>query len=252
MRAAAASPTTTVPATAPVRERRRRERTRARDRQLALVAATAREEEARRIGQELHDGASQLVVALHLALADLGRRLPQIHEDVQRLRGRVDELEERLRSVSHALKPALLEAEGLDAAIQALAADATVRWSVPVTVQGAVGGRLPAVLESALYRVVQESVANALRHARARHVAIRLHRGPHGLHLGVRDDGVGFDVPTVLARPAREGLGLLGIHERVDAVGGAFLIQSWPGAGTVLSVTIPLGGPHVAHRSPRR
>ena len=100
--------------------------------------------------------------------------------------------------------------------------------------------RLPPVVETALYRIVQEALTNVIKHAQATRVDISLHRQAHMVRCSVCDNGVGYDVRTVAEARTRQGLGLLGIRERLEALGGTLAITSSPGQGTTLVVTIPL------------
>ena len=101
-------------------------------------------------------------------------------------------------------------------------------------------GRLTTPVETALYRIVQEALNNATRHAQASRATIRLEQNGLLIRCLVSDDGIGFDVPVVLSRKGRQGLGLIGIRERLNAIGGAYRIISAPGQGTTLQVEIPL------------
>jgi len=98
---------------------------------------------------------------------------------------------------------------------------------------------LPSMIETALYRVVHEAITNVLKHARAQTVVIRAERRPTGIACSVHDDGVGFDVAAVARRPD-PGLGLIGIRNRVEALGGTVDIVSGAGRGTQLLIGIPL------------
>lgn len=104
------------------------------------------------------------------------------------------------------------------------------------------GTRLSPVVETAIYRVVQEALTNAARHARATRVQVEVQLAGPAVRAMVQDDGQGFDVDAALARRGDRGLGLIGMRERVDALGGALSIVSGRGQGTTLSVVIPLGG----------
>jgi signal transduction histidine kinase len=98
--------------------------------------------------------------------------------------------------------------------------------------------RLPPAVETALYRVVQEALTNVLRHARARHVSLVLQRTPDGVAAVVEDDGGGFD--PAAAPPAAGRLGLLGMRERVELVGGTLTVESAPGDGTTVIARVPV------------
>jgi signal transduction histidine kinase len=146
-------------------------------------------------------------------------------------------MEERLRGLSHELRPTILDDLGVLPALGFLASGFSARTGTVADVRGSTDGRLPPVVETAIYRIVQEALANVARHARARRVAIRIERRDAWLRCSVRDDGVG------LPRASRPGgLGLVGIRERLDALGGRMRIGSVAGGGTELKVSIPLGG----------
>jgi signal transduction histidine kinase len=136
------------------------------------------------------------------------------------------------------LRPAMLETAGLDATLRWLANQYQQRMGIPVEV----AGRLDAVSGECailLFRVVQEALTNTVRHAGARHVWIELSQTERGIELGVRDDGVGFDV-TRSERQAAEGrrLGLLGMRERVQLADGSLDIDSGAGRGTRIRVLV--------------
>ena len=103
----------------------------------------------------------------------------------------------------------------------------------------ALTGRLAPAVETALYRIVQEGLTNITKHAAATHVDLQLWRDGEGVHGLLRDDGKGFVVEHVLGQAGRQGLGLLGIQERLETLGGTFQISSAPGQGTTLQITLP-------------
>ncbi len=196
------------------------------------------EQEARRIAHALHDEAGQLLVSVHLALADFGRDLEEhqqsgLHQ-IQRL---LDQVELQLRQLSHELRPTVLDDLGWLPAIQFLAEGVSNRAHIPVRVRSSVEGRQPPQIETALYRTVQEALTNAARHSRATHVHIEVDREAGMLCCLISDDGVGFEPGT-----RGGGLGLTGMRERVDAVGGRLKIASLPGAGTRITLWLPTGG----------
>jgi signal transduction histidine kinase len=102
------------------------------------------------------------------------------------------------------------------------------------------GARLPAEIEVAVYRIVQEGLTNVLRHAKASTCRIHLARTPHGVTATIEDDGVGFD-PNLRNTEAGGGLGLVGIRQRVARLNGTVRIESSPGRGTLLTADIPIG-----------
>ncbi len=95
-------------------------------------------------------------------------------------------------------------------------------------------------METTLYRVIQEALGNVTRHARATHVQVHLWQEDRLVRCTVQDDGIGFDAPAVLAQRGDRGLGLLGIQERLDVLGGTLEVTSVPGRGTELCITIPI------------
>jgi signal transduction histidine kinase len=199
------------------------------------------EEQAKQIAHSLHDEAGQLLASVHLALRDVGREMPdhargRLHE----VHGLLDQIEEQLRRLSHELRPTILDDLGLLPALEFLADGVSKRMVLPITVEASTQGRLPPVIETALYRCVQESLTNVGKHAQASHVTVRLQRETPGIRCSIRDDGVGFDVPGVMARRGERGLGLIGIRERLSAIGGTLQITSTPGRGTELLITVPL------------
>jgi len=199
------------------------------------------EEEAQRIAHALHDEAAQLLATVHVALASVSGdvSLPA-QRRLEEIRGLLDQVESDLRRLSHELRPTMLDDLGLVPALEFLAEGVAKRTGVVVEVTGSTQGRLPSRVETTLYRIVQEALTNAARHGHAAHVEVRLCREPQAIGCCVADDGVGFDAAAVLAPGGRHGLGLAGIRERLDPIGGNLEVTSAPGAGTRLSVTVPL------------
>jgi len=209
-------------------------------RALASGILQVREEEARRIAHTLHDEASQLLASVHIALDDLANRIPEHTATLRGVHELLDSVETQLRRLSRELRPSILDDLGLSPALEWLARGMAERTGISITVNATVE-RLPATVETALYRIAQESLTNAVRHARASRVQIEVGRSGNSIWLSVRDDGQGFDVNPTLARRGDRGLGLIGIRERVDAQGGKLIIESERGTGTSLWVTLPIG-----------
>jgi len=199
------------------------------------------EDEARRIAHALHDDAGQLLASVHLVLEEVSTGLPSRTRDrLKRVRGPLDEIEKHLRRLSHELRPTILDDLGLLPALEFLAQGVAARSGIAVRVEGEARPRLPAAVETALYRVVQEALRNATKHAAARRVDIRLEVEPGAARCTVKDDGRGFDTREVLDRKGDRGLGLIGMRERLSALGGRFTIESAPGRGTELHIMIPI------------
>lgn len=202
------------------------------------------EEETKRIAHVLHDDATQLLAAAHIALADLARELPAKHgERAQEIRYLLDQIGAQLRRLSHELRPTILDDLGLLPAIEFLAEGITKRTGLPIVVQGSTNGRLPPSIETALYRIVQEGLANAARHSRATRAVVQLTREPRRLHCAIRDNGVGFDPRQLQGEDKdRRGVGLIAIRERLNALGGTLQINSSSQRGTELSIMIAMEG----------
>jgi signal transduction histidine kinase len=199
------------------------------------------EREIQRIARAVHDEAGQLLVAVHLALADAVRDLPSpLNNRLQPVFGLLDQIEKQLRRLSHELRPTVLDDLGLAPAIRFLADGFSKRTGLATPVMSGLHGRLPRNVETTVYRIVQEALTNAARHSGAQTVKIQLERVGRVLRCAIADDGTGFDVSEVLAAQPRKGLGLLGIQERLNAIGGTLKIRSAPGKGTELVIQLPL------------
>jgi signal transduction histidine kinase len=199
------------------------------------------EQEIQRIARAVHDEAGQLLVAVHLALADVARDLPSpLRDRLQPVTGLLNQVEEQLRRLSHELRPTVLDDLGLAPAIRFLADGLSKRTGLAIPVITELQDRLPRNVETAVYRIAQEALTNAARHSGARSVRIQLERVGRVLRCAIADDGAGFDVSAVLASQPRKGLGLLGMQERLNAIGGTLKIRSAVGKGTELLIQLPL------------
>jgi signal transduction histidine kinase len=196
------------------------------------------EQEAKRIAHALHDEAGQLLVSVHLALAELERDCPLTAQPgFRRVQGQLEQIEYQLRHLSHELRPTVLDDLGWLPAIEFLADGVSKRAQLPIQVRSSFSGRLPEAIETALYRVVQEALTNASRHARATWVRIEVECDADRLRCVISDDGVGFDVASC---DRGSGLGLKGMRERLSAVEGTLQIASTPGEGTQILVQLPM------------
>jgi signal transduction histidine kinase len=196
------------------------------------------ESEAKRIGQALHNEAGQLLASVHIALAELAPTLPvRAREKVGEVILLLKDTEDSLRDLSHELRPMILEDLGLLPALRSLAETTARRNRLEITVKGNDPVRMSAAVESAVYRAAQEALNNVVRHARARSAIVRLRCGSRWVSCIVHDDGIGFAKPN--KREGNAGLGLIGIRERLGALGGAFRIVSRPQLGTTLVLVVP-------------
>ncbi len=204
---------------------------------LKRVVAT-QELERRRLARELHDETGQALTSILLGL----RTVEEARGD-EDLRAAVTEVRELVRStlqdvrqLAVELRPTALDDFGLVPALERLTEAFGEQTGMAVTFGSTLGERLPPEIETALYRIAQEALTNVVKHARARSVSIVLGEKPDAATLVVEDDGGGFDP----ARPRDGGLGLLGMRERMELVGGRLTVESRPGAGTTLVAEVPI------------
>ena len=202
----------------------------------------ALEEEAKRIALALHDEAGQMLAAVHLAVAEIAHDLPAPAADrLDKVQHLLKEVESQLRRLSHELRAPMLDTHGLMPALEFLAEGVHQRTRLRISVGGSTGGPVPPLVETAIYRSVQEALNNVARHAEATKVKVDIRRHNNTVRCVVTDDGVGFEVEAVTGRNGRRGLGLLGIRERVEVLGGQAQILSAPGRGTKLTMALPVG-----------
>jgi len=202
---------------------------------------TAVDEERRRLERDLHDGAQQRLVALALQLRALERRAAgagdiALADDLDDLARGLDAALAGIRELARGIRPPLLVEGGLEPALAALALTAPVPTEIDVRLPC----RLPDAVEATLYFIASEGLANALRHADASRVCMSVSIAGDRLALTVSDDGAGGADP-------RNGSGLVGLADRVGAIGGTLEITSEPGAGTTLAAFVPQPAP-VARR----
>ncbi|SPL99791.1 putative two-component system sensor kinase [[Actinomadura] parvosata subsp. kistnae] len=190
----------------------------------------------RRIERDLHDGIQQRLVSLVLEVRAIQATSPpdrpELAEPLDRLADALGEAVDELREISRGIHPAILSEAGLGPALKALAR----RSPVPVELDVEVPGRLPEPVEVAAYYVVSEALTNTAKHARASVATVRARLEDGRLRLRVRDDGAGG------ATASGSGSGLLGLADRVEALGGTVRVDSPPGQGTTLDADLPVTG----------
>ncbi len=197
----------------------------------------ALENQSRHTARQIHDGAGQILFSLQLALAevmtDLPRRWkPQLDQAMQL----ADHLDQQLRGLSRDLYPVALDDLGLNAAVRHLLDGVATRAALKVSFRSSVPDQLPPQVTIGLYRAIHEGVTNVVRHARATELDVAMEKESDGVVCSVRDNGVGIaDSGT---QPA--GLGLRGIRDRLKGLHGELDLQSAPGAGTQLIISIPV------------
>ncbi len=213
---------------------------------LSRRLVETQESERRNIARELHDEAGQALASLRYGLRLLEREVAQgggVTERVAELVQRTDAVIDSLHRLAADLRPASLDLLGLEAALRQYSRAAGAKFGVAVRfkARGFTDERLPTVVETALYRVVQEAMANVVRHAQATRVDVLVERRGGRVMVMVEDDGVGFEPAKV---QHGNHLGLLGIRERAEALGGTLTVESAPGAGTTVVVEVPDVDPH--------
>lgn len=207
---------------------------------LARRVVEAQEEERKRIALELHDAVGQMASAVGMEIGRLentARTAPQtLPAAIAELKTMNTGVIRAIKEIAAGLRPALLDDLGLAAAIRAHARDVSRRLDLPIDVTVGPGiDFLPEPQRTCLYRIVQESLHNCGRHARATRASVSLSARPGVVSILIRDDGVGFDPAA-----CHPGLGLIGIRERVRDLGGRSAISSSPGAGTSVEVELPI------------
>ena len=229
---------------AEVAERRRAEEAL---RALTHRVVQAQETERGNVALDLHDNVTQMLCAILVrsqVLADklsAGAGAPRL--DAIKLRELLGEAANEAERISRNLRPGVLDQLGLAAVLRATSAEFTERTGLPVKLDCVkLEERLPINIEMALYRILQEALANVEQHARARQVTVGLAQSGGLVQLNITDDGAGFDVHRHWAKQNGNGsLGLLAMRERASSAGGDFKIKSLRGTGTEIEVCIPLG-----------
>jgi signal transduction histidine kinase len=202
------------------------------------------EHEIGRVSRIVFDEAMQLLAAAGLALGRATRGLPAGHRgNLDEVRNLFDRIEEQLEACASHLRPLVLEDLGLSAAIQSLCrgwqAVAETAGSAEIEIVGdAAVGLLPLECGTVLYRAVQEALTNAMRHAQASRVTIRLCEQDGEVQCTIHDDGIGFDPSGLLSGSAEPASGLVSIDESLRFIGGSLAIHSNSGGGTEIAITI--------------
>ena len=202
---------------------------------------SAQEEERKRISRELHDetGQALMVIRLYLGMLENTVSTRAARAKIRETLEVVDRTIEGIRRIIGRLSPLVLQELGLIAALRKEAKDLARSTGVKARVSVVHDfGRLPAVLETAIYRVVQEALHNVAKHANATTVTIEMVRAGDTVRLRIEDDGVGI---LVKPDPSRRTFGLAGMHERIGNLGGAMKVTSSRGKGTCIEVNVPVG-----------
>src|SRR5262245_59477033 len=201
---------------------------------------SAQELERRRLARELHDETGQALTAMLLGLKSLedAEGEDDLAESTRRVRDLVVATLQDVRRLAVELRPKALDDFGLVPALERLVETFREQTGIEVDLEPRLGDdRLPSDVETTLYRITQEALTNVVKHADARHVSIVLTRRNASISAVIEDDGRGFSV----GQSSENGLGLLGMRERVALVDGRLTVESSPGSGTTLSIEVPSG-----------
>ena len=213
-------------------------------RELSNRLLKTQDDERRHIARELHDSAGQLIAALGMSLAAINRHgveNPMLAEAMGDAQNLVQQLNKEIRTTSYLLHPPMLDENGLSQAIQWYMQGLMERGGLEIKLNIAESfGRLPADVELAVFRIVQESLTNIHRHSGSKTATIRLSRSIHNVSLEIQDHGKGISAEKLAALKAqRTGVGITGMRERVRQLNGEMDIQS-DSAGATILVTLPL------------
>ena len=212
-------------------------------RALSRRLVDAQESERRRIARDLHDDTGQDLSALKVSLELTQKELAGVPEGTQeRLRDAVsitDETLEKLRTIAHDLRPPMLDTFGLNAALDGFCKSFAHRTRITVVYHGMNCSKLSHTIDVCLYRILQEGLANCVKHGHATHVEVELKQTDHTIQLSILDNGQGFDPDRAIENQVDAGMGLIDMRERLEPFDGRLDINSKPGAGTVLIASIP-------------
>jgi PAS domain S-box-containing protein len=214
-------------------------------RRLSRQLLRAQEEERKRISRELHDEITQILVGINVHLESLAREATVNPKNISKAITRTQRLVERSVEVVHQfareLRPSLLDDLGLITTVHAFMKDFTKSTGLRIQFTAFAGvEQLESTKRTVLYRVIQSALANVAQHAHASQVKVSIRRHGSQVCMEISDDGKAFNVDRVLHRKGNKGLGLLGMRERVEMVGGNFTVESAPDQGTTLRVRMPL------------
>jgi signal transduction histidine kinase len=215
-------------------------------RSLSRQVLSAQEDERKRISRELHDEVAQVLTAINLHLARLKKEATVGTRDLKKQIARTQRLVEKSVSVVHRfagqLRPPALDDLGLFSILDSYATDFAKQTGLSIHITSFAQGRikkLDSTKRTVLYRVAQEALANVAKHAKASQVNVSIEKLRGVIRMEVKDNGMSFQVQDVLHSRRKGRLGLLGMRERVEMVGGRFSIESEPDKGTTVRAEIP-------------
>lgn len=211
---------------------------------LAKRIVAAQEDERQRISRELHDEAGQALTALKIGLEIIQGDVPSgaenLRQNLAEAIALTDTTRDRIRQLARGLRPPALDTVGLNLTLEDFCRSFGRRTQLTITYQGTPSLSLPDAANICLYRVLQESLNNVAKHAQASQVWVELWQDGTAVHLSIIDDGIGFEAKHAVRRPPTAGIGLLGMHERVELLGGHLEINTTPGHGARITAHLPL------------
>jgi signal transduction histidine kinase len=223
------------------------EQSRRQQKELRLLShrlLSVQEEERKRISRELHDVIAQFLTSINLRLTALKMAARANTQEFTRNIERTQQLVEKSVDIVHRfafdLRPAVLDDLGLVPALHSFSKNFSKQTGIRVNLTAvAVVSQLDNDCRTVLYRVAQEALTNVARHAQASRVDVSIQRLPKTVHMQIKDNGKSFDVKRIFHAGKSKRLGLLGMRERVEMVGGQFTVESSHGQGTTIQVQIP-------------
>lgn len=216
-------------------------------RQLSKRLLSVQEQERVRIAREVHDELGQALTAMKIDLQQLGRRHPGLQEPLAGIARTIDETVDIVRRIAADLRPAILDDLGITAALEQQLRRVRESTGIRTTLTVAEEPEIDMLTGVTLYRIAQEALANVVRHAEASAVEIALAVDRGSAVLSIRDDGRGMP-PEKAHDP--QSLGLLGIRERAELLGGSVTIDTLPGGGTIVVATLPFSRQEPDHAHP--
>ena len=215
-------------------------------RHLTHEILSAQEEERKKISRELHDVIAQVLTGINVQLATLKTDAAIDTKGLTQKISRTQRLVERSVDIVHRfareLRPAVLDDLGLIPALHSFLKSFTKKTGIHVSLTAfAEVEKLDGTKRTMLYRVALEALTNVARHAQANRVEMSLRKLPNAVGMEIKDNGISFDVEQVLHGKKNKRLGLLGMRERVEMIGGKFMVKSAPGHGTTIQAQSPFG-----------
>lgn len=212
--------------------------------ELAKRIVLAQEEERQRISRELHDEAGQALTALKIGLEIIQGEVPSgeegLRQNLAEAIALTDTTRDRIRQLARGLRPPALDTVGLNLTLEDFCENFGRLTQLAISYQGTSNLQLLDAANICLYRVLQEALTNVAKHAQATQVRVKLWADETAVHLSIVDNGLGFEGQTAVARLKTVGLGLLGMQERVELLGGQLELSSIPDEGTRIIAHLPL------------